>query len=132
VQIEISDDRLRQFVKEVVVEVLRARPHDDQLRQLISEIVDQALTRPRSPILVAVPQASQMLGRGVAAIYQLMGAGKIRAVKSNGRTLIPVASLHEYVKSLPEAKIAPPRKRLPQHLRRKNKNGSDGVEAERS
>ena len=74
-----------------------------------------------------------MIGRGVAAIYELMGAGKIRAVKSNGRTLILVASLHAYANSLPDAKIAPLRRhRLPLHLRRKNKNGSDSVEPERT
>jgi excisionase family DNA binding protein len=70
-----------------------------------------------NPILVSVPQAGQMLGRGVSTIYDLIGAGKIRAVKSDGRTLVVVASLHEYAAGLPEAKVAPPRRRKPQHLR---------------
>ena len=70
-----------------------------------------------NPILVSVPQASHMLGRGVSTIYDLIGAGKIRAGKSDGRTLIVVESLHEYVGSLEPAKVAPPRKRKPQHLR---------------
>jgi hypothetical protein len=72
------------------------------------------------PILVSIPHASQMLGRGIQAIYDLIGAGKIRAVKSDGRTLVVVESLHEYVAVLEAtrpAKIAPPRRRKPQHLR---------------
>ena len=69
------------------------------------------------PILVSIPQACQMIGRGTQAIYDLIGAEKIRAVKSDGRTLIVVASLREYADSLPAAKVAPPRKRKPQHLR---------------
>jgi hypothetical protein len=59
-----------------------------------------------------------MIGRGTQAIYDLIGGGKIRAVKSDGRTLIVVESLHKYAKGLPEAKIAPPRKRPPQRLRK--------------
>jgi hypothetical protein len=69
------------------------------------------------PILVSIPQASAMIGRGVATIYALLGRGELRAKKSDGRTLVEVASLHEYTKTLPDAKIAPPRERKPQRLR---------------
>jgi hypothetical protein len=69
------------------------------------------------PILVSIPQASAMIGRGTQAIYDLIGGGKIRAVKSDGRTLIDVDSLREYAKGLPLAKIAPPRSRSPQRMR---------------
>jgi hypothetical protein len=69
------------------------------------------------PILCSIPQASTMIGRGVTKIYELIGGGQIRAVKSDGRTLVVVASLHEYVDKLPLAKAAPPRNRKPQHLR---------------
>jgi hypothetical protein len=58
-----------------------------------------------------------MIGRGQSALYELIGAGKIRAVKSDGRTLIRVDSLHQYADSLEDAKVAPPRKRKPLHLR---------------
>ena len=61
-----------------------------------------------------------MLGRGASTIYDLIGAGKIRAVKSDGRTLVVVESLHEYVAVLEAtkpAKIAAPRKRKPQRMR---------------
>src|SRR5262249_51148396 len=63
------------------------------------------------PILVSIPQASAMIGRGRQAIYDLIGRGKIRAVKSDGRTLVVVESLREYAASLDPAKIAPPRNR---------------------
>jgi hypothetical protein len=69
------------------------------------------------PILCSILQASAMIGRGPQVIYNLIGGGKIRAVKSDGRTLIVVQSLHEYAASLPPAKIAPPRKRKPQRMR---------------
>jgi hypothetical protein len=46
------------------------------------------------PILCSIPQASAMIGRGTAAIYELIGGGKIRAV-SDDRTLVVVESLHE-------------------------------------
>ena len=77
------------------------------------------------PILVSIPQASQMLGRGISTIYDMIGGGKIRAVKSDGRTLVVVASLHEYVAKLEAeypAKVAPPRQRKPQHLREAETN----------
>jgi hypothetical protein len=69
------------------------------------------------PILVSIPQASAMIGRGTQAIYDLIGGGKIRAVKSDGRTLIVVESLREYAASLPLAKVRPPRNRSPQRMR---------------
>jgi len=68
------------------------------------------------PILVSIPQAATMLGRGTGAIYGLIGDGKIRAVKSNARTLIFVDSLHEYANGLPKADVKP-RYRKPQRLR---------------
>jgi hypothetical protein len=69
------------------------------------------------PILVSIRHACAMIGRGTGAIYDLIGAGKIRAVKSDGRTLVVVTSLHEYAASLPPAKIRPPRIRKPQRMR---------------
>jgi hypothetical protein len=64
-----------------------------------------------TPILVPVKQACTIIGRCQSALYELIGDGKIRAVKSDGRTLVVVASLHEYATSLPPAKLAPSRKR---------------------
>ena len=69
-------------------------------------------------ILCSIPQASAMIGRGTQAIYDLIGGGKIRAVKSDGRTLVVVESLHEYAATLPLAKIKSPAKRPPKRMRR--------------
>jgi hypothetical protein len=69
------------------------------------------------PILCSILQASAMIGRGVSTIYELIGAGKIKAKKSDGRTLVVVQSLHDYAEGLPEVVVAPPRRRKPQHLR---------------
>jgi hypothetical protein len=70
-----------------------------------------------TPLLVPVKQACTIIGRGQSALYELIGGGKIRAVKSDGRTLIVMESLREYVADLPPAKIAPPRKRRPLPMR---------------
>jgi hypothetical protein len=72
---------------------------------------------PPPPILVPVKHAAVMIGRGVQAIYDLIGAKKIKAVKSDGRTLVVVESLHEYVDRLKPPKVRTPRKRKPQRLR---------------
>jgi excisionase family DNA binding protein len=81
---------------------------------IVQEVTEVA---PMMPLLVSIKQACSIIGRGQSAIYELIGAGKIRAVKSDGRTLIVVESLHQYAASLPPAKIAPPRHRRPQRMR---------------
>jgi hypothetical protein len=70
-----------------------------------------------TPILVPIPAACAMIGRCQSALYELIGAEKIRAVKSDGRTLVVVDSLREYAASLPPAKVAPPRHRRPKRMR---------------
>jgi hypothetical protein len=70
-----------------------------------------------APILVTIPQAAAMIGRGVTFIYGAIGDGTIRAVKSDKRTLVVVESLHSYAASLPSAKIKPIAKRPPARLR---------------
>jgi hypothetical protein len=82
-----------------------------------------------TPLLVPIKQACTIIGRGQSALYELIGAGKIRAVKSDGRTLVVVESLHEYVAVLEAtkpAKVAPPRKRKPQHLRQRENIAMEG------
>jgi hypothetical protein len=68
-----------------------------------------------TPILVTIPQAAAMIGRGVTFIYTAIGDGTLQAVKSDKRTLIVVESLRTYAASLPAAKIKPIAKR-PQRL----------------
>jgi hypothetical protein len=58
-----------------------------------------------NPILARIPDAAAMIGRGVTFLYEAISDGRIRAVKSDGRTLVVVASLQEYVAALPPAKI---------------------------
>jgi hypothetical protein len=75
-----------------------------------------------SPILCPIPVAAGMIGRTERVIYSLIGAGKIKAVKSDGRTLVVVESLHDYAASLPPAQIAPEAKRQPARIRDKVKH----------
>jgi hypothetical protein len=70
-----------------------------------------------TPILVPVKHAAVMLGRGVQAIYDLMGAKEIRGVKSDGRTLIFYDSLIAYANKCPAVNVRPPRKRTPLRMR---------------
>jgi hypothetical protein len=76
------------------------------------------------PILCSVPQGCQMIGIGTQGMYDLIGAGEVRAVKRGTRTLLVVESLKEYAAKLPAAIIAPPRRRKPQHLRQAEANAS--------
>jgi hypothetical protein len=60
-----------------------------------------------APILITIPQAAAFIGRGTRFIYEAIATKKIKAVKSDKRTLVVVSSLHEYAASLPAAKIKP-------------------------
>ena len=72
---------------------------------------------PVTPLLVSVTHACAYLGRGVAALYELIGDGKVEAKKSNGRTLIVYESLVKYANDLPKAVIAPARRRKFQSMK---------------
>jgi excisionase family DNA binding protein len=50
----------------------------------------------------SMAEAGQAIGRSRSTIYELVHQGKLRAVRSGGRTLIPRASLEAYVDGLPE------------------------------
>jgi hypothetical protein len=71
------------------------------------------------PILVPIPKAAAMIGRGITFIYSCLGNGTLRAVKSDGRTLVVVDSLRQYAASLPAAKIKPVPKCPPLRERQK-------------
>jgi hypothetical protein len=68
---------------------------------------------PIPPILCTIPQAAQIIARGQSFIYEAIASNKIRAVKSDKRTLVVVDSLREYADGLPPAKIKPIPKREP-------------------
>jgi hypothetical protein len=56
-------------------------------------------------ILCTIPQARTLIPRSRQFFYDAIAAGDIRAVKSDGRTMIVVQSLHDYAAALPPAKI---------------------------
>jgi hypothetical protein len=70
------------------------------------------------PLLVTIQHTSQLIDRCNATVYGLIGAGRLEAVKSDGRTLVKMDSIKAYVDDLPKATIAPRLKRTPTHLRR--------------
>jgi hypothetical protein len=65
------------------------------------------------PLLMTIPTAAMMIGRGVTFIYAALSEGKIKGVKSDSRTLIVFESLREYAAKLPPAKIKSIAKRPP-------------------
>jgi hypothetical protein len=69
------------------------------------------------PILCSVPQGCQMIGIGTQGMYDLIGAGLVKAVKRGTRTLLIVESLKKYAAELPEAVVAPPKARKPKRQR---------------
>jgi hypothetical protein len=72
-----------------------------------------------APILVPVPTAADMIGRGRSFIYGAIADGRIKAVKSDGRTLIVVESLRAYAASLQPARIKPVYQPPPARLRKR-------------
>jgi hypothetical protein len=69
------------------------------------------------PLLLSLPQTSQTIGRCIATVYELLGSGQLRGVKSDARTLVTMESIKEYVASLKPVVVAPRPKRKPQQLR---------------
>jgi hypothetical protein len=72
------------------------------------------------PILCSVPQGCQMISIGTQGMYDLIGAGLVRAVKRGTRTLLVVESLRAYAAKLEldyPAKVAAPKPRKPQRSR---------------
>jgi hypothetical protein len=76
-----------------------------------------SLTTIPTPILVSIPDAARMIARSRGFIYEAISTNKLKAVKSDGRTLVFVDSLQKYAADLPPVKIKPMRKRQPARLR---------------
>lgn len=51
--------------------------------------------------LYSVAEASKLINVGKTRFYQELAAGRIRAVKSGKRTLVPAEAITEWVASLP-------------------------------
>jgi hypothetical protein len=56
-------------------------------------------------VLCTIHQAAGLVSRGERWVYEAMADGRIAGVKSDGRTLIVVKSLHDYVATLPPVRV---------------------------
>jgi excisionase family DNA binding protein len=57
------------------------------------------------PLAYTIADAVKVTGIGRTTLYELIGAGKIKASKAGNRTLVMADSLRDYVDSLPTADI---------------------------
>ena len=53
------------------------------------------------PSLLRINDACRVIGLGRSKLYQLIATGEIEAVKIGTRTLVPMASLERFIRSLP-------------------------------
>ncbi len=70
-------------------------------------VVEKAEIQSLQPLLCSIEAAMAMTGRGQTFIIDAIATGRLRGVKSDRRTLVVVQSIHDYVNSLPPAKIKP-------------------------
>ena len=63
------------------------------------------------PKLATISDFSRLFGVGRTMVYQLVGAGELRAVKAGRRTLIDVESASAWAANLPPAAIHTVRQR---------------------
>jgi hypothetical protein len=73
-------------------------------RQRTKRNIIQTTIRPdeqREALLVSIRSAAHLLCRSESAIFELMRQGKLKALKSGRRTVIPVAEIHKHIGSLP-------------------------------
>jgi excisionase family DNA binding protein len=61
-------------------------------------IIDE---RAPAPLAYTVPDACKAAGLGRTTLYELIAAGRVRAMKAGTRTLIEAESLRSYLDSLP-------------------------------
>ena len=50
-----------------------------------------------APLVVTVTQAAGALSVSRTTLYQLFGSGELPFIRIAGRTMVPVAALHEFV-----------------------------------
>jgi hypothetical protein len=60
------------------------------------------------PLAATIPNASRLSGMSRSELYRRLAAGDIRAVTNGGRTLIVMASVRDYLASLPPATFRAP------------------------
>jgi excisionase family DNA binding protein len=62
-----------------------------------------AAVAPIQPIAVPPLTAAMLIGGSRSTVYRLLAAGKLRAVKRGGATLVLTNSIYDYMASLPPA-----------------------------
>lgn len=67
-------------------------------------VIEKANIARLEPLLCSVQAGIAIIGRSERFIYDAIARGKIKAVKSDRRTLLVVQSLKDYVANLPSAK----------------------------
>jgi hypothetical protein len=71
------------------------------------KVIEKTNVATIEPLLCSIAAATAIIGRGQSFIYDAVARGILKAVKSDGRTLLVVESLKSYVASLPPAKLKP-------------------------
>lgn len=61
------------------------------------------------PAFAVIPKTCELTGLSRSRLYELIGAGAVRAVKAGTRTLVDIASVVAYLHALPPAQVRPPR-----------------------
>ena len=61
---------------------------------------------PPDPICVRVNDAAHMIGIGRTKLYELLGDGKVQAIKLGTRTLVLTESVERFLGSLPRVDSA--------------------------
>lgn len=67
-------------------------------------VIEKTEIAPIQPLLCSLEAGTVITGRSKRFLVDAIARGLVRAVKSDRRTLLVVASLHEYVASLPAAR----------------------------
>lgn len=67
-------------------------------------VIEKADIAPLEPLLCSIEAGIAMISRSERFIYDAIARGKIKAVKSDRRTLLVVQSLRDYAAQLPAAK----------------------------
>jgi excisionase family DNA binding protein len=76
----------------------------DALRPIVAQLVEEALAArrvgPDAPDrLLSVEEASELLGIGRTACYELIARGKLRSVKVGRRRLVAASDLAAYIEA---------------------------------
>ena len=70
-------------------------------------VIEKADIASLEPLLCSIQAGTAIIGRSERFIIDAIARGKIKAVKSDRRTLLDVQSLKDYAASLPAAKGTP-------------------------